>query len=225
MMKGRAEFSTAEMVAIRDLLREKVQSDPQHQKTVRRKLRALGFYISDFVQSGCTVADFDELLAAGRIRVRGPARADKLHRPSPRPGRSGRSRRDEEYVVDLCDRILSRDASRQHRFPFLIGDGGQRLPVDAYYADLSLVVEYHERQHWEAVPFFDLRRTVSGLTRGEQRRRYDERRKEVLPQHGIALVVVRSQDLARDRADRLLRDEEYDLAVLRRLLSRFVDAV
>ena len=59
---------------------------------------------------------------------------------------------DELYVIDLCDSVLNRKARRQQRFDFLRCDPGRsgvcvQLPVDAYYDDLSLVVEYWERQH------------------------------------------------------------------------------
>lgn len=82
---------------------------------------------------------------------------------------------DEAWIVDLCDSVLSKTALRQHRFPFLVGDAGKSgrntpLPVDAYYPELALVVEYHEPQHSKPVGFFDSRPTVSGVARGEQRR-------------------------------------------------------
>ena len=91
--------------------------------------------------------------------------------------------------------MLGCKARRQHRFDFLVGDPGKngrrvRLPVDAYYAELGCVIEVMERQHSEAVPFFDKRMTVSGITRGEQRKRYDARRREVLPAHGIRLFPL-----------------------------------
>ena len=52
---------------------------------------------------------------------------------------------DESYVVDLCDEALGMQALRQHRFDWLRGDArpgrqGGRLPVDAYYPELQLVV-------------------------------------------------------------------------------------
>jgi hypothetical protein len=97
---------------------------------------------------------------------------------------------DEAFIIDLCDKVLGSQALRQHRFPFLTGDSGVCLPCDAHYPDLKLVVEYRERQHSEPVKLFDRRWTVSGMTRGEQRKRYDQRRREVLPQHGLALVEL-----------------------------------
>ena len=44
------------------------------------------------------------------------------------------------------------------------------------------MIEYCERQHTEAVAFFDHneRLTVSGVTRGEQRKIYDQRRRDLL---------------------------------------------
>lgn len=134
--------------------------------------------------------------------------------------------RDEYYVIDLCDGVLGATAIRQCRFPFLIGDPSRngaccRLPVDAFYAPLALAVEYRERQHSEPVAFMDRRKTVSGCTRGEQRRRYDERRRVVLPQHGIRLVELDYSMFAHDSRKRLRRDRVADIAVIRSRLAEF----
>lgn len=135
---------------------------------------------------------------------------------------------DEAYVIDLCDDALGLVASRQHRFPFLRGDSkgarpGIALPVDAYYADLSLVVEFRERQHDVAVKFFDKpdRMTASGVDRGEQRRLYDQRRREVLPRHGIELVEISLADLANDGRGGLLRRRADDTKTLSRVLAKW----
>lgn len=132
--------------------------------------------------------------------------------------------KDEAYIIDLCDRVLGIPASRQRRFPFLTGDPGKRgicrhLPVDAYYPPLRLAIEYRERQHSEPVPFMDRRQTVSGCSRGEQRRRYDERRRVVLPQHGIRLVELDYAMFAHDSRKRLRRDMEADEAIIRAKLA------
>jgi very-short-patch-repair endonuclease len=114
-----------------------------------------------------------------------------------------RSARNEAYVIDLCDEILGERALRQHRFQWLQGDLGRdgrtrTLPVDAYFPEHKLVIEYRERQHDEPVPFFDRRQTVSGVTRGAQRRLYDERRDVEIPRHGLKLIVIRPHDLVCD---------------------------
>lgn len=129
------------------------------------------------------------------------------------------SQSDESYIVSLLDSILNRKAKRQQRFDFLRGDPGKRgeciqLPVDAYYDDLSLVVEYWERQHTEATPFMDKRITCSGCDRGEQRRRYDQRKAKVLRERGITLLVLQYHMFECDARKRLCRKKDEDTAVI-----------
>lgn len=133
-----------------------------------------------------------------------------------------RATSDEAYLLDLCDAVLGCRSHRQHRFDFLLGDPGRsgrraRLPVDAYYEALSLVVEVLEVQHSRPVPLFDRRMTVSGVDRGEQRRRYDARRREVLPRYGIAVVFLQIADFP-TRGRKLRRVPEEDERILRTLL-------
>jgi hypothetical protein len=101
------------------------------------------------------------------------------------------------------------------------GDRPRRLPVDAFYPDLNLVIECHERQHSEAVAFFDHpdRRTVSGFPCGRQRALYDRRRREILPMHGIRIVEFSYSEFAFSKNKRLQRDELRDLAVVRQKLA------
>jgi hypothetical protein len=159
------------------------------------------------------------LLGPGPPTIR-PAAVRRPVKAGPSPGR------DEAYVIDLCDAVLGQNALRQHRFPFLVGDpdaNGRRapLPVDAFYPALKLVVEYHERQHTERVGFFDNKATVSGVGRGEQRRRYDDYRRTLLPKHGYELVCLDYSHFAHDAAKRLRRGPT-DRAVIERTLLPYL---
>jgi len=143
---------------------------------------------------------------------------------------SGKNVKDEDYVLDLCNSILNRLASRQHRFDFLVGDVNAKglsvkLPVDAYFEDLKLVVEYRERQHTEVVTFFDKpnRTTVSGVHRGEQRKIYDERRRLVLPKNGIALIDISYTDFKHDTQKRIVRNYPHDVEVVRKILKDYLE--
>ncbi len=134
---------------------------------------------------------------------------------------------DENYVIDLCDEVLQLEASRQHKFDFLLGDIGQngksrKLPVDSYYNELDLVVEYRERQHTESVIHFDKpdKITISGVNRGEQRKIYDQRRREVLPKSGIQLIEISYDDFNYDRQKRIIRDRSNDLDVVKSKLKK-----
>lgn len=137
--------------------------------------------------------------------------------------------RDEEYVIDLCDEVLRLKSERQHQFNFLRGDTcrdgsvGRRLPVDAYYEKLKLVIEYHERQHTEAVPFMDKLHAVSGVSRSQQRKIYDERRCKILPENGIKLEVINVAELSCKPNKRLRQDKEHDLEVIRQRLAQYLE--
>ncbi|MFC9982819.1 hypothetical protein [Gordonia sp. NPDC127522] len=131
---------------------------------------------------------------------------------------------DEHYVLDLCDKVLGMPGVRQARFDWLRGDPspvrprGTRLPVDGYWPDDGLVVEFQEEQHSAPSPFFDRRHTVSGMGRGEQRRRYDERKRTLIPQHGLRLVVIEKSEFVL-RSRKIDRVHARDLQVVRRHLA------
>ncbi len=137
-----------------------------------------------------------------------------------------RKYRDEDYVIDLCNEILGEVARKRHRFDFLRGDSrngdpGIKLPIDGYYENLKLAIEYKEWQHMESLAYSGTRGklTVSGVTRDEQRRIYDRRKREILSKYGIRLVEVSYDDLKYDRSKRLYRSREEDLPVLEEILK------
>lgn len=129
---------------------------------------------------------------------------------------------DENYVLNLCDEVLNQKGLRQHRFEFLFGDSGTKLPVDIYYPSLNLVIEYRETQHTNSVKHFDKLdvMTVSGVHRGEQRKIYDQRRRDVLPNHGIKLIEIGYSDFKYDRNMRIVRDSQTDKKIIATLFNK-----
>lgn len=83
------------------------------------------------------------------------------------------------------------------------------------------MIEYRERQHDEPNTHFDKPAvmTVSGVHRGEQRRRYDERRDREIPANGLRLLVIKPDDLDATRRGRLRRVPEHDRHALGVMLS------
>lgn len=150
-----------------------------------------------------------------------PKKESRATFASPTAKVKSRKDNDEHYVLDLCDEILQLKGSRQHTFDFLIGDSGRKLPLDAYYSKIDLVIEYRETQHTNQVKFFDKPdiMTVSGVSRGEQRRIYDQRRRDVLPKNGIKLVEINYLDFECDIKHRIIRNKERDLEVVRGILK------
>lgn len=58
-MKGKKEFTVDEASKIEDLITQKLNASSAEQKSIRSKIRGLGFYASDFgIGGGYTVADF-----------------------------------------------------------------------------------------------------------------------------------------------------------------------
>lgn len=132
--------------------------------------------------------------------------------------------RDEEYIINLCDEVLGIKAKRQYTFDFLLGDvneKGQRrkLPVDAFYEPLKLVVEYWEIQHFEDVPIYE-KDTISGK-RSVQRKIYDQRRQELIPKHGLKLLIIPYKDFEHSNNSRLKRNPERDIKIIQNLLSQY----
>jgi len=141
-----------------------------------------------------------------------------------------KSENDEQYVLNLCDKVLGLKSSRQHRFDFLFGDKNKKgkpakLPVDSNYDELKLVIEYREKQHTESIPFFDKpdKMTVSGVSRNKQRKIYDERRRQVLPEHNITLIEISYSDFNYNRQKRIIRNMDYDKKIVQQKLRDFIE--
>jgi hypothetical protein len=126
---------------------------------------------------------------------------------------------DKYYVMNLCDEALKLKAKRQKRFDFLVGDlhkdGKTRtqLPVDAFYHDLNLVIEFKEAPLAEPTEFFNKLnvKTVSGISRSKQREKYDRVKATELPQNGIKLIEIPYSVFTCDELNRIVRDHEQDL--------------
>ena len=226
-MRSKLTYTQAESDEIVSLIKEKLKADATKQKGIRAKIRSLGFWASEFgFRDGYTVRDFLNVvkLIGGKtvISDKSVVKREVLSKPVQKTDEktTSRSQSDESYVIDLCDEVLKQKAIRQHRFDFLRGDAGTRLPVDAYYPKTNLVIESRERQHTEEVKFFDRKQTVSGMGRGEQRKLYDQRRREVLPKHGIKLIELDYDDFEHNGRKKLVRNKEKDLKVISNAIKK-----
>jgi diadenosine tetraphosphate (Ap4A) HIT family hydrolase len=135
-----------------------------------------------------------------------------------------RTESDEKYVLDLVAQVLAEPDYRwQHRFPTLLGDPGKDgrrrpLPVDGYFPRHELIVEYWEKQHSAPVSIMDHGETISGVSRGHQRRLYDQRRRAWAEENGLRLVVLDYRGFETDERGRLQRHPERDLVIVAKAL-------
>lgn len=224
-MKGKSKFTKEEAREIEQLIMEKLDADVSRQKAVRAKIRKLGFYASDFgIGGGYTVEDFRRVTAIVGKAVSGSIQREQKTVVSKQPKLNipKRGHSDESYILDLCDEILKEKSLRQQRFDFLKGDTGARLPVDAYYPVLNLVIEYREKQHTETVGFWDKKPTASGIPRGEQRKKYDELRRVQIPANEIRYLEIDYSRFNHKSNKQLTRNSEADKNVLLKLLKNFL---
>lgn len=84
--KGKTDFTAQEIRELKNLIRQRVCADRADQKTIRNKMRRLGFYGSDFGIIDCHVSDLDRLINNGKIKVVGQISApgDKVEITIPR---------------------------------------------------------------------------------------------------------------------------------------------
>ncbi|HSR29130.1 MAG TPA: HIT family protein [Anaerolineae bacterium] len=131
-----------------------------------------------------------------------------------------RTESDEKYILDLVAEVLAEPDFRwQHRFPTLLGDpgkDGQRspLPVDGFFPRHRLIVEYWEKQHSAPVPIMDEGLTVSGVSRGHQRRLYDSRRQAWAEANNMRFVILDYRGFETDPQGRLERDPVRDRQIV-----------
>ena len=131
-----------------------------------------------------------------------------------------RTQSDEKYILDLVAEILAEPDYRwQHRFPSLMGDPGKDgkprpLPVDGYFPRHKLIVEYWETQHSAPIAIMDEGMTISGVSRGHQRRLYDQRRQAWASANGLKLVILDHRGFETGAQGRLQRNPTRDRQIV-----------
>ncbi len=222
-MKGKSIFTKQEAAQIIVLIEQKLTSDSNVQKGIRDKIRKLGFYASDFgIGGGYTLEDFLGVVTIEDGNLNKMVTSTSITKEKMVTS-SKRSNSDETYILDFCDEILCMKGMRQHRFDFLRGDSGTPLPLDIYYPELKLVIEYREKQHSEAVAFFDKKITSSGISRGEQRKKYDELRRTELPKNELDLIEFDYSEFVHTKGKRLFRNYGEDERIIREKLKKYIN--
>lgn len=137
---------------------------------------------------------------------------------------------DEVYLMELIDGLLNETGSRKHTFEYLLGDlhkNGEtrtKLPLDLYYANLKLAIEFieHPERKKNADDSKEEKLTVSGLKRTDQRLKYLNRKKVILTNKDKSFIEIPLENFEVDESMQLVRDKNKDESVLRELLSEFI---
>ncbi len=135
-----------------------------------------------------------------------------------------RTNSDEKYVLEIIAEVLNEKIEWQKRFDTLLGDSGKngnrrKLPVDAYFPRSNLIIEYWEKQHFKPVNIMDKRITISGVSRGQQRKIYDLRKEKWALDNNVRLFIITYLQLKHKPNGRLLRDKIGDRKVIVNILK------
>ncbi|WP_299434522.1 hypothetical protein [uncultured Aquimarina sp.] len=129
---------------------------------------------------------------------------------------------DEYYLVNLCDELLQQKASRKHTFDTLVGNlhkrgkGRTKLPLDAYYEDLKLVLEFYRKD--EATEELDEKEQA----RKEQIKYYKELKKKAIRTKKLRLMEINYALFECNGENKLVRNTESDTSVLKGILKDFI---
>jgi hypothetical protein len=135
---------------------------------------------------------------------------------------------DEYYIIGLCNELLKQEAAHQHTFRFLLGDfhkDGQTrtaLPVDAYYAKLNMVIELFEVEDTSSLE--EDKKTISGVKRSEQRKRYAQLKIDFLEDKKIHLLEIGYDEFECDENNKLIRNREADVKILEEILKGYLNS-
>ncbi|WP_025740620.1 hypothetical protein [Aquimarina pacifica] len=130
---------------------------------------------------------------------------------------------DEYYLVSLCDSLLKQKASRKHTFDTLVGNlhkrgkGRTKLPLDAYYEDLKLVLAFFEKNKVETGEVDEKEQA-----RKEQIKYYNSLKKKAISNKKLRLIEVDYALFERNDAKKMIRNTENDTLVLKGILKDFL---
>jgi len=148
--------------------------------------------------------------------------------PKGQQRRAARGNSDEYYLINLCDDLLKQRASRQHKFGFILGDMHKdektrtALPVDAYYKEAKLVLEFLKIEDDGIELGKPGRKTISGVDRAEQRKIYALRKRKGLEAKDIPLIEIDFKTFELDADNKLARNRDADEEILKNLLKDFI---
>ncbi len=134
---------------------------------------------------------------------------------------------DSKYILDLCDEALDMKGARQHTFEFLLGDyhkdGLTRtmLILDLYYPKLNLVIELRGKVYQDTSER-ESEITVSGVTRAEQRKIYNQRKVDVLAKEEVNYLEIEYYLFQLDSENKIIRNHDADLKVVQEALSEYM---
>lgn len=106
----------------------------------------------------------------------------------------------EEATVRIVSDLLCERALKQWTSDWLVNDAtGSKMYVDGYFPKHSIAVEHQGRQHYEPVDFF------GGEESFQELKRRDELKRQLLEEHGVAVLYIRYDEVDREKIESKLK--------------------
>ena len=143
LMKGRDTFTMAEIKELYQLFLQKDNADYNEQKSIRRKIRKRGFYISDFAKKDMNSTDFEILCNNGKITIIDMNKYVKSDDEAENLNQNNESQSNENQL-DKNDNISSKNAEPQDNENFKEGlepwvdEHSEILILGSFPSDVSL---------------------------------------------------------------------------------------
>lgn len=110
----------------------------------------------------------------------------KLKRKYNIPNRFGG--KTQKLIQGYAEEFYSMKCISEYRFDWLISDKGYVMPVDMYFPELNLIIEYNGQQHYFPVDFGCGEEIA--CARYEAQRRRDKLKYKLIEKHGFNLLIV-----------------------------------
>jgi hypothetical protein len=99
----------------------------------------------------------------------------------------------EKYALGLVSEVTGVDFIPQMKWDWLVSKKGTKLPVDAYYKELNLAIEFDGAQHRQ--PLVNMGGIEKYITQVEN----DQIKNSEIPKHGIQLIRIDSREPWHDK--------------------------
>jgi hypothetical protein len=71
-MQGKNTFTQSEITELKQLIRDRIDANTSQQKSIRAKMRRIGFYgKNDFGINNLQPSDFEGLISSGQVKIVG----------------------------------------------------------------------------------------------------------------------------------------------------------
>lgn len=164
----KTQYTLQEIAHLKQLIKQRVNASKEQQKGIRAKMRAMGFYGSEFGIYDCQVEDIDRLISSGTIKV---IKDESSYHQNIKE----RTKKEDTYHIENKAKIIS-------SFPPMVGNNPRILILGTMPGPESL-----RTGHYYANTRNSFWKIMADIFNGGDLPNLFEKRYDILRENGIAL--------------------------------------